>query len=180
MMTARAEPTDATETGVSQHAYPASAMAGDYLRAAAGLVPAGVLLTSVPIATVGGIVLASLAAIFGAFAARTVVRHGTTIEVGASGLRTLGPRRRSIAWDKLDRLKLGYYSTRRDRRAGWMQLDLGAGRTRVRLDSRLDGFDAVVRQAAAAAAVRGLALTPATVSNLQALGIRLPAFGAGR
>jgi len=180
MMTARAEPADAAETGFSRHAYPASAMAGDYLRAAAGLVPAGILLTSVPIATVGGIVLASLSAIFGAFAVRTVLRHGTSIEVGANGVRALGLRRCSIAWDELDRMKLGYYSTRRDRRAGWMQLDLCAGRTRVRLDSRLDGFDAVVRQAAAAAAACGLSLTPATVSNLQALGIRLPVFEAGR
>jgi serine protease inhibitor len=56
-----------------------------------------------------------------------------------------------------------------------MQLWLGAGRARLSLDSRLDGFDQVVRQAAIAAAERGLELSDATAANLQALGIRVPA-----
>ena len=38
------------------------------------------------------------------------------------------------------------------------------------LDSRIDGFDQVVRRAAEAAAARGIALNEATVANLEALG----------
>ena len=45
-------------------------------------------------------------------------------------------------------MKLAYYSTRRDRKSGWMQLELGAGGARVRLDSRIAGFDRLVRRAA--------------------------------
>ena len=71
-------------------------------------------------------------------------------------------------------MRLAYYSTSRDRKTGWMQLELGAGRTRLSLDSRLDGFDAVVRHAVAAAADRDLQLSEATAANLQALGIRMP------
>jgi hypothetical protein len=71
-------------------------------------------------------------------------------------------------------MRLAYYSTRRDRRSGWMQLELGAGGARVRLDSRIEGFDQVVRHAAAVAAAHGLALNEATFANLEALGIRLP------
>ncbi|TMJ62705.1 MAG: hypothetical protein E6G81_01310 [Alphaproteobacteria bacterium] len=55
-----------------------------------------------------------------------------------------------------------------------MQLDLGAGGAKVRLDSRIEGFDQVVRRAAAVASARGLALNEATWANLQALGIYVP------
>jgi hypothetical protein len=61
-----------------------------------------------------------------------------------------------------------------------MQLDLRAGKTRIKMDSRLDGFDDLVRRAAIVAAAQRLELAPATVSNLQALGIKLPEYGDGR
>jgi hypothetical protein len=160
--------------GTTRHIYPASAMVGDYLRAAAGLVPTGVLFATVPIGAVAATVLGGFAAIFAIFGLRTVLRHGTSIEMTDTGLRADGVSRRSIAWDELDRMKLAYYSTRRDRRAGWMQLELGAGGTRLHLDSRIAGFDRVVCRAAEAAADRGLALNEATVGNLEALGVRLP------
>jgi hypothetical protein len=153
-------------------AYPGSAMLGDYLRAAAGLVPSGLILATVSVGSVAVVVLGGFAAIFGAFAVRTALRHGTRIEVGDSGVRAVGLRRVEIGWSELDRMKLAYYSTRRDRKSGWMQLKLGAGRARLALDSRLDGFDQVVRRASAAAASRDLELTEATVANLGALGIR--------
>ena len=154
--------------------YPASAMVGDYLRAAAGLVPSAAILATVSVDSVAGVVIGAFAAIFGAFAIRTALRHGTRIEVTDTGVRALGLRRVSIDWTALDRMKLAYYSTRRDRKSGWMQLQLGAGRARLSLDSRLDGFDRVVRHAAIAAAVRGLDLSDATAANLQALSIRIP------
>lgn len=154
--------------------YPAAAMAGDYLRAAAGLVPTLLLLSTVSVGSVAGVVLGGFAAVFGAFAIRTALRHGTRLELGHGELRATGLRRTTIPWEALDRMKLAYYSTRRDRKSGWMQLQLGAGRARLSLDSRLDGFEQVVRCAAAAADERDLALSDATAANLQALGIRLP------
>ena len=127
--------------GTTHHAYPNSAMAGDYLRAAAGLVPTGILLATVPVSSTAAIVLGGFAAIFAVFGARTFVRHGTQIEMTGTELRTIGVRRQVIPWTELDRVRLAYYSTRKDRHGGWMQLELGAGRVRVRLDSRIDGFD---------------------------------------
>ena len=52
-------------------------------------------------------------------------------------------------------MKLAYYSTRRDRRDGWMQLDLRSGWSSVRLDSRIEGFAELVERAARAADDRG-------------------------
>jgi hypothetical protein len=159
---------------VARFSYPAAAMVGDYLRAAAGLGPTLLILATVSVGGVAAVVLGSFAAIFGAFAVRTALRHGTSLEVSDSGLRAVGLRPTMIAWADLDRMKLAFYSTRRDRKSGWMQLELGAGRARLSLDSRLDGFDRLLRHAAIAATERGLDLSEASLANLQALGIRVP------
>jgi hypothetical protein len=164
----------------TRHIYPTSAMVGDYLRAAAGLVPTGAVFATTPVGAVAATVLGGFAAIFAVFGLRTVLRHGTSLELSDTELRALGVWRRTIAWAELDRMKLTYYSTRRDRRSGWMQLQLGAGGARVTLDSRIAGFDRLVRRAAEVAASRGIALNEATLANLEALGVRLPEPGAGR
>ena len=161
-----------TSPGGSSHAYSTAAMAGDYLRAAAGLLPSGVLLVAVPVGTVTAVILGGFAVLFGVFAARTALRHGTRIEMTPQGIRAVGPWPHAIFWSELDRLRLAYYSTRRDRKSGWMQLELGAGRARLRMDSRIDGFEIVVRRAALAATARGLPISDSTAANLEALGIR--------
>lgn len=168
------------DAGTSRHIYPASAMVGDYLRAAAGLVPTGLVFATVPVGAVPAMFLGGFAAIFAVFGLRTVLRHGTSLEMTDTELRAHGASRRTIVWDELDRMKLSYYSTSRDRRSGWMQLELGAGATRLSLDSRLGGFDQVVRRAAEAAAARGLALNESTVANLASLGLDLPGIEAER
>jgi hypothetical protein len=168
------EATSGVPSDATRFSYPASAMAGDYLRAGAGLVPTVLILSTVSVGPVAGVVLGGCAVSFGAFAIRTGMRHGSSIEVDETELRTTGLRPATIPWDRLDRMKLAYYSTRRDRKSGWMQLELSAGRARLSLDSRLDGFDRLVRHAAIAAAERGLQLSEATAANLQALGIRVP------
>jgi hypothetical protein len=165
-------------TGATRHVYPTAAMVGDYLRAAAGLVPTGVVFATEPVGTVAATVLGGFAAVFGIFGLRTALRHGTSIEMTDTELRATGAWPCTISWTELDRMKLTYYSTRRDRQSGWMQLDLGAGGARVRLDSRIAGFDRLVQRAAEAAVSRGIALNEATLANLQALGIRLPGSGA--
>jgi len=119
---------------------------------------------------------------------RTALRHGDQPrDDRQASLR--GPRglwHTTIRWDELDRMRLAYYSTRRDRRSGWMQLDLSAGAARV--PARQPASKALtrfVRHAAHVAAARGLGLTEATMSNLEALGIApargpMPMSGAAR
>jgi hypothetical protein len=174
-MTAFEETGDAG--GATRHSYPAAAMVGDYLRTAAGLVPVTVLFATMPLGAVPATLLGGFGAVFAVFGMRTLLRHGTSIEMSETGLRASGVWQRTIHWDELDRMKLAYYSTRRDRKSGWMQLEIGAGGARLSLDSRIVGFDQVVRRAAIAAASRRLPLSEATSSNLEALGVRLPEPG---
>ncbi len=156
---------------MSRHVYPTSAMIGDYLRAAAGFVPIAAVLALAPAGAVAGTILGGLAALFALFGVRTALRHASPIEISEAGVSAAGPLGAAIPWDRLDGIKLAYYSTRRDRRNGWMQLELRAGSSRIRLDSRIDGFAELVGRAARAAAMRGIALSPPTAANLEALGI---------
>ena len=155
------------------YAYPNSAMYGDYLRAAAGFVPTAAILATMPVGMVATTVLSGFVALFAVFGVRTILRHGTSFEMTESALRASGLSRTSIAWEELDRMTLAYYSTRRDRREGWMQLELRSGRKKVRLDSRIEGFAELVGKSVKAAKSRGLTLNAATVANLRALGVRL-------
>jgi hypothetical protein len=149
-------------------------MYGDYLRAAAGFIPTTAILAAMPVGIVAATVLSGFAALFAVFGVRTILRHGTRFEMTGSALHASGLRRTSISWGELDRMALAYYSTRRDRQDGWMQLELRSGWTKVRLDSRLDGFTELVDKSARAARLRGLALNAATLANLAALGISVP------
>lgn len=156
--------------------YPWRAMVPDYARAALGLAGTLTPLIFMGVSTLVAAVLAFLATIFTLFAVQVVLRHATRILVneGAIQARPLGCR---LAWDGLTRLKLAYFSVRRDGRGGWMELKVqSTGRT-LRIDSRLDGFTEVVRQAAAAASQAGLHLDASTISNLQMLGVRMSISG---
>ena len=116
------------------------------------------------------VVLAFLAMLFALFGAQAALRHATRILVSERDVRAL-PMGTRLAWDSLSRLTLVYFSVRRDGRNGWMELKLQSGGRTLRIDSRLDGFNVVVRQAAAAASGACLHLEPSTVSNLVTLGI---------
>ena len=105
---------------------------------------------------------------------RTAGRQLSRFESGEEALARTGPSlagRRTIAWSELSDLRLRFYSTRRDRARGWMQLKLRSPGGRLSVDSTLDGFDAIARRAAAAAVRNRLALGSATLANLAALGI---------
>jgi hypothetical protein len=177
-MTTHEQAPEARE-GASRHLYPASAMIGDYLRAAAGLVPTGAIFATMPVAPVPATLLGGFAIVFGIFGLRTALRHNTSIEmtdteIRAYGLLANGLIERTISWAELDRLRLSYFSTRRDRKSGWMQLELAGGGARLSLDSRIAGFGEVVRRAADAAHERQLHVSESTAANLEALGVRVP------
>lgn len=116
-------------------------------------------------------VLGAVAALFLVYFARTVCRQLTHINLDEAGIRAKGPLGAAIRWEDLRSLRLDYYSTRRDREGGWMQLRLRDARTTIRVDSELGGFVELVRAAAQEARRRGVDLDEATRANLDLLGL---------
>jgi hypothetical protein len=158
---------------MSLHAYPRAAALGDLIRALLGT---GVVLVPVAAASTGPVVMVlalATVAVFAALGLRATLLLFTRFEIDERGIAALGPLKRAVFWRDLRTVKLAYYSTRRDRTGGWLQLTLVGGRRRVSIDSRLDGFRQLAAIAAAAACTRKLTLDPTTRSNFEALGLPL-------
>jgi hypothetical protein len=145
------------------------ALWGAYAGSAAGVAATLGLIGFAQLAAPVAWVATAAAALFLVYFARTVCRQLTHFELDETGIRASGPMGAAIRWGELRSLRLDYYSTRRDREEGWMQLKLGDAQHTIRIDSELDGFAELARTAARAAVARGLALEAATLSNLEAL-----------
>jgi hypothetical protein len=156
---------------VTEHRYPSRALIGAYGRAGVGLVLTVVPLAAVPVDLAALVALGTLATVFAAYGGHTLLRHATRIVVDDERIRAVGPIGAVVAWSDLTGLRLKYYSTRRDGRNGWHQLDLeGPGRT-LTIESSLGGFGEIVARAVRAADRRGLELSPTTRSNLAPWGL---------
>ena len=152
--------------------YPRQTLWADYMRAAAGALLCGapLLLLDVNHWLAGFLVAGFL--LFALFLGRTALRHHTRYVLGPDTLCADGPAGTLVEWARLDRMKLSYFSTKRDRTDGWMQLTVGStGARRVKIDSSLDGFHDIVERAARAAQATALDLSDATRANLKAMGI---------
>ncbi len=160
-------------TDAASMRYPVGLLLGDYARAAVGL---GISLPTLLLADASLWVAAPLggmAVLCAYFVARTAEKQRQTVTLDDAGVAVAGWRPARLDWAELDRLRLSYYATKRDRSEGWMQLSLAAAGRRISVDSRLEGFPAIARAAADAARDRGLPLSQATLANLEALGIAL-------
>ncbi len=113
-------------------------------------------------------VAAVLALIFG-YTLQIYLRQRSVLALDDIGLHVTGPLSYRLAWQDLRRLKLSYYSTRRDGSEGWMQLKLvGKGRS-IRIDSDLIGFETIVIEALRQADLLGLDVGSATRHNAAVL-----------
>jgi hypothetical protein len=155
--------------------YPPQTLWADYARAATGMVLCGLPLALLDVNRWLAGILGAGFVLFALFFVRTALRHRTRYVLGAEALCADGPTGTIVEWSRLDRLKLSYFSTKRDRTGGWMQLSLGsAGGGTVKVDSSLDGFYDIVERAAAAAVANRVELTAATRANLKSMGISVP------
>ena len=123
-------------------------------------------------------ILVGMALLFGVYGLRTALLQATTLTVDGDVVRQEGPLGtlfdRELLWADLRDIRLRYFSTRRDRKQGWMQLILRAtgksvSRGNIRLDSNLMGFEEVVRQAYDGSVRRGLPIDPTSASNLASM-----------
>ena len=152
--------------------YPRPTLWADYVRAGAGVVLCGGPLVALNVNRWMGMVLGAGFLLFLLFLLRTALRQRTRYVLAEDTLCADGPAGTLVEWRQLDRLKLSYFSTKRDRTGGWMQLAVGsAGSRTIKIDSALEGFYDIVERAARAAEVNGVALSAATRANLRSMGI---------
>lgn len=115
------------------------------------------------------VVLAIVLTLVVCYAIQTYFRQRSVISLDDNGLHVVGPLSYSLPWQGLRRVKLSYYSTRRDGSEGWMQLKLvGKGRS-IRIDSDLIGFETIVIEALRQADFLGLDVGSATRHNAAVL-----------
>src|SRR5262245_719350 len=152
--------------------YPRETLWADYIRAGTGAILCGLPLLLVEVNRWLALILAAGFVLFGAFFVRTALRQRTHYLLGSDALCADGPAGTLVEWARLDRMKLSYFSTKRDRSGGWMQLTVGsAGGRQVKIDSSLDGFHDIVEPGAGAAEAADLPVGEARRANLKAMGI---------
>lgn len=155
--------------------YPQSALFADYARAGAGLVVSVGLLVFTDLLPIWAYIALGLTLLFAIYAWRTLLRQFSLVEIDEQGVRLRsrlhGVLDRDLTWGDLSELKVRYFSTKRDRSDGWMQIVLKGNGTRIQFDSSLEGFEGVVELAAREAQARELALNPTTLANLRAMGL---------
>lgn len=153
---------------MTSHRYSSRALNADLLRAGIGLACCLVPLAAVDFGTVMTLVFAVPAVLFAVFGLRTWRNRAITVRVDADGISTPAT---NIPWQELADVRLSYFSTRRDRENGWMQLKLRSRHGTIALNSALEGFDTVCRAAFEAVRRHDLELTDASARNFAALGL---------
>jgi hypothetical protein len=160
---------------MSIHRYSLQNLLPDYLRGGAGLIIGGGGWLLAPGMLHVVVIFGGLTLLFLLFTMRTVARQYTRIEMTDDAITSGGLGRLTLRWSDLDRVKLRYYSTRRNRSGGWMTLKLARGRTAISVDSNIDGFDAIAARAAQTLAENRVTADDVTLANLAALGLTTPA-----
>jgi hypothetical protein len=156
---------------MSMYRYPLSNIIGDYIRAGAGLLFVAVPAALTELGAIVTVVLLVLSAIFLVYGGRTINRQLTKVELDGTGIQTTGGLRRQLRWEDVERLDLRYFSTRRDRKNGWMQLRLDGGKTAIRVDSQIDDFQQLVEQVCQMIPLTQITLGETTMVNLNSMGI---------
>lgn len=158
----------------TMHYYPSKELIGDYIRGVIGVVICAtpiVLTGSMPVA---GWILGFLVLLFAGFIIRTALRHYTRIKMDDLGLTSSGIMTKQIAWPDISRVKMRYYSTKRDRTEGWMQLKITGARGRtIEMDSILTDFQSIINKLGTAAVQASAAMDETTRANFALMGIDL-------
>ena len=153
--------------------YSRKSISGDYIRAIIGLVITGGLLLAATKITIFQYIFAAGALLFFGFLLRTFLRQFSSFVVTKQDLKRVGLFKRSLSWDQLNNVTLKYFSTRRDRKAGWYQLTLSDGIVKISIDSELMGFDTVMKTCADVVIQKRLIVSETTSENFASSGFSL-------
>jgi hypothetical protein len=155
--------------------YPAKSLIGDYIRSGVGLAIGLGVLGSAPSSPTVVIIFGGLVVLFLVFGFRTVQRQLLRVAVTNEEICRAGLGTHVMPWGALERLKLRFYGTRRQRtresNGGFMHLTLEGAGASMTLDSSLTGFEYIAWRATKAARENGISLDSASASNLLELGI---------
>ena len=160
-----------TSANVTVYRYPIGNLVPDYIRSVLGV---GFLI--VPFFYSFGahwlitLILAGLLALFGSFGFTTAIRQYSTVLADEHGLRQQGPRPVALPWNEISEVDLRYFSTRRDKGAGWYQLKVTGRGGQLRADSSLSDFDGLLHFVATAVTRHDLPLSPIARENFVASG----------
>ncbi len=155
------------------HRYPLRSLIWDYCRTGAGLAIALVPLLLGKPGSVLSTLLIILTLLFLGYGLRTLRQHMTAYEIMPDGIASHGPVRRFYPWDAISRIHLRYYSVardknRRDLKHGWLELKITTRVGKLRIDSEVEGFPAILDAVASAAAERQIDIDETTAENLKA------------
>lgn len=142
------------------------------IKAGAGLTLCLALLVGLQPAPLIAWLLALVAGLFGLYLIQQLARLRLRMELSEAGLTLhawYGQRR--MEWDTMQQMRLHFYSHGREKQQGVLVLHLSAPGFRVKVDSTLEGFPALLAQATQVARSRALFLHPTTQANLAQLGL---------
>ena len=153
--------------------YPVAALRGDYIRAGIGSVIMGGMMIGAFGVPVMFFIIGSLFLLFFGFGLQTFARHMTMFELEPDGLKVYGLRRKKLLWDELTGARLRFFSVRRERSSGWMELKLtSSGSGKLRIDSALEGFNDIAAAVASAVEAKGIKIDETSVENFRAIGVQ--------
>ena len=159
---------------MSRHRYPLQALLKDDVKAVLGLAVTTTPLFIGDISVIVFYIFLVLTLLFLVFGLHVALRHTTVIELSDMGVQASGPLGMTIAWEDLRNVRLRYYSTRRDRERGWMDLRLKGRRRTLRIESAIGEFEQIVRRTTDFATGHGIELSAATRANLESMGLVEP------
>jgi len=97
----------------------------------------------------------------------------TIIKTDDEGIIANGPLGRRIAWRDINKVALKFYSTRRDKNEGWMQLTLFSKAEKMTLESSLNGFNDIANNVVQAGFRNNAEMDETTMENIASMGITI-------
>ena len=143
---------------------------GDYIRSFIGLLLTALPATQLPVNAFGFWLCLTFALMFLGLAVNTFYRQMSHIVLTDERIEFF-PGPNIMSWESVREIKLSYFSTRTDRKDGWMQLTIDSGIRKLRVDSRIDDFHTLAATALEKTKYSNVVLSDTSSRNFESLGL---------